>query len=206
MAIKSSILKQAVATLRRRASRGGARVAVATLLCVSGAFQSVAADRLAEASAAAAHDYFRAARIFLDLAAQGDPRAQAYLGFMYAHGEGVPQNYVVAAQWYRCAGGQGNPNAQYELGLMYDIGQGVPQDYVLAYTWLDLAVAGAGPERAHWTPVRDAVASKLSLAERLKAQTLAIEGPPPKPCLPLVAGYGGPGAGIVPPIPIPGLQ
>jgi hypothetical protein len=153
-------------------------------------FNSVAADRFrAAASAAAAHDYVRAAQIFLDLAAQGDARAQAYLGFMYAHGQGVPQNFIVAAGWYRCASHQGLPNAQYMLGLMYDKGQGVPQDYVIAYTWLTLAAAGAGPERLQWVRVRDAVASKLTLLERTQAQQLAFAGPPPQPCLPIYTGY-----------------
>ncbi len=206
MAIQEFILKKDVKKVKPPPSRRRLWIATAAL-CIAGPLQCLAADRLQEGSAAAsAHDYVRAARIFLDLAAQGDPRAQAYLGFMYAHGQGVPQNYIVAAAWYRCAGGQGVANAQYELGLMYDIGQGVPQDYVLAYTWLNLAVAGAGVERDHWTPVRDAVALKLSLAERLKAQTLAMEGPPPKPCLPIDPGYGGPAAGLFPPIPIPGLR
>ncbi len=35
------------------------------------------------------------------LAAQGDPRAQFWLGRMYAIGEGVNQDYIVAVDWYR---------------------------------------------------------------------------------------------------------
>ena len=140
-------------------------------------------------AAAAAHNYVRAAEIFLPLATAGDPRAQSYLGFMYANGQGVPQNYMVAAGWYRCAGDQGFANAQYQLGLMYDRGQGVPQDYVMAYIWLNLAVAGAGPERDHWVPIRDAVRTKLTLLERQVAQTLAFTAPPPHPCLPIQFGY-----------------
>jgi TPR repeat protein len=96
---------------------------------------------------------------------------------------------MVAAGWYRCASQQGFPAAQYMLGLMYDKGQGVPQDYVIAYALLDLAVAGAGPEREHWARIRDAVASKLSLIERVRAQQLAFEGPPGGGgCLPIVTG------------------
>jgi TPR repeat protein len=187
-----SILEQEPEKRKQKTPRRRLRAAIATLLLIVAPLQSFAADRLsAGAAAAAAHDYVRASQIFLDLAVQGDSRAQAYLGFMYAHGQGVAQNYVVAAAWYRCAGDQGVANAQYELGLMYDIGQGVPQDYVLAYTWMNLAVAGAGREREHWTLIRNALASKLSLAERLKAQTLATAGPPPQPCLPIIAGYGG---------------
>jgi uncharacterized protein len=150
----------------------------------------LAADRLRQGiGAAAAHNYVRAAEIFLPLATAGDARAQSFLGYMYAHGQGVPQNFVVAAGWYRCASNQGLASAQYMLGLMYDKGQGVPQDYVLAYVWLNLAVGGAGPERDHWLKIRDAVLSKLTLMERQTAQTLAFTAPPDAPCLPIRFGY-----------------
>jgi TPR repeat protein len=162
----------------------------AVLACVAVFSNPAAADRLRNGTRAfAAHDYVTAARIFTDLAPLGDARAQTYLGYMFAYGKGVPQNYMVAAGWYRCASQQGFPTAQYMLGLMYDKGQGVPQDYVVAYSLLDLAVAGAGPEREHWARIRDAVASKLSLFERVRAQQLAFEGPPGGGCLPIVTGY-----------------
>jgi TPR repeat protein len=122
------------------------------------------------------HDYAAAIAIFGPLAGRGDARAQTYLGFMYANGYGVPQNYIEAANWLRLASERGYARAQYALGLMYDKGHGVPQDYVQAYKWLDLAVARAtGRERDDWVRIRDAVASKLSLAQRTEAQALAIE-------------------------------
>jgi hypothetical protein len=124
-------------------------------------------------------NYARAVVIFGPLAARGDPVAQTYLGQMYAKGYGVPQNYIRAADWLHAASEQGYGLAQYWLGLMYDKGQGVPQDYVQAYKWLDLAVAGArGRERDDWARIRDAVATKLSLAQRTKAQALAAEWRP----------------------------
>jgi len=148
------------------------------------------ADKFAKAAGAyAAREYALASRMFTDLAAGGDARAQTYLGYMYANGVGVPQNFMVAAGWYRCASQQGIPRAQYMLGLMYDKGQGVPQDYVVAYALLNLAVAGAGHERERWVLIRDAVASKLSLIERNRAQQLAFEAPPGGPCLPISTGY-----------------
>ena len=160
------------------------------LVCLAIFANPAAADGLRNGIRAfAAHDYITAARIFTDLAPLGDARAQTYLGYMFANGKGVPQNHMVAAGWYRCASQQGFPAAQYLLGLMYDKGQGVPQDYVIAYALLNLAVAGAGPEREHWVRIRDAVASKLSLIERVRAQQLAFEGPPGGGCLPIVTGY-----------------
>ncbi len=150
----------------------------------------VAAETFRDGSAAyAAHNYVRAAQIFSNLAPRGDPRAQTFLGFMFASGEGVPQNFVVAAGWYRCAVRQGFPSAEYLLGLQYDKGLGVPQDYVTAYALLNLAVAGAGRERHYWVKIRDAVELKLTLVERLRSQQLAFLGPPQEPCLPIVVGY-----------------
>jgi hypothetical protein len=124
-------------------------------------------------------DYLAAARIFGPLAEAGDARAQAILGYMYAAGRGVPQNYIEAAGWYRRAGEQGHATAQYMLGLMYDKGQGVPQDYVEAYKWLDLAVGRAsGRMRDDWVRIRDAVASKLSLMQVTEGQRRALEWRP----------------------------
>jgi uncharacterized protein len=118
--------------------------------------------------------YVTAASIFLPLAEYGNARAQTYLGFMYAHGWGVPQNYEIAARWYESAARQGEAVAQYMLGLIYDKGQGVPQDYVTAYVWLNFAVAHvSAKDREYWTRVRDAVASKLSLAQLTEAQRIA---------------------------------
>jgi uncharacterized protein len=174
----------------RKPRRWRLRAMLGALVCLAIFANPAAADGLRNGIRAfAAHDYITAARIFTDLAPLGDARAQTYLGYMFANGKGVPQNYMVAAGWYRCASQQGFPAAQYLLGLMYDKGQGVPQDYVIAYALLNLAVAGAGREREHWVRIRDAVASKLSLIERVRAQQLAFEGPPGGGCLPIVTGY-----------------
>jgi TPR repeat protein len=62
----------------------------------------------------------------LQLAKQGKPGAERQLGFMYAHGIGVPHDYQEALKWYRLAANQGNADAQYNLGVMYENGQGVP--------------------------------------------------------------------------------
>jgi TPR repeat protein len=124
-------------------------------------------------------DYVAAGRVFWPLAERGDDRAQAILGYMFANGRGVPQNYIEAANWYRRASEQGNPTAQYNLGLIYDKGQGVPQDYVEAFKWLDLAVGRAsGRAREDWARIRDAVASKLSLVQLTEGQRRALEWRP----------------------------
>src|SRR6059036_188545 len=58
----------------------------------------------------------------------GDADAQVNLGQLYAKGEGVPQDFPQARQWYQKAATQGNAQAQVNLGEMYR-SEGVPQDY-----------------------------------------------------------------------------
>jgi TPR repeat protein len=107
--------------------------------------------------------------------ARGNARALGRLGFRYENGLGVPQNFVAAADLYRRAAEQGDTFAQCRLGLSYDKGHGVRQDFILAYKWLDLAGAKASPrERDFYLRLRDAVASKMSLAQVSEGQRLAL--------------------------------
>jgi len=61
-------------------------------------------------------------------AEQGNAAAQAYLGYIYALGRGVPQDAAKAAQWYQQAAAQGIAGAQCSLGLLYAAGLGVSKD------------------------------------------------------------------------------
>jgi TPR repeat protein len=107
-------------------------------------------------------------------AQSGNAAAQARLGFMYATGRGVPQNYTLACYWYRRGAEQGNAAAQHLLGLAYDKGFGVPTDYILAHMWLNLAAARTrGDTHEDNVRLRDAVAGKLSLGQLADAQQLA---------------------------------
>jgi TPR repeat protein len=54
---------------------------------------------------------------------------------MYVKGEGVPQNYPEALNWFRKAAEQGLASAQGNLGFMYLNGEGVPQNYPEALNW-----------------------------------------------------------------------
>jgi uncharacterized protein len=124
-------------------------------------------------------DYVTAAAILGPLAEQGDARAQGYLGFMYATGRGVPQNYFVAARWYHRGAEQGDPFSQYQLGLLFDKGQGVPEDWIAAHKWLNLATSRASRSvRQDWARIRDAVAYKMSLGQLAIARALATEWRP----------------------------
>jgi uncharacterized protein len=124
-------------------------------------------------------DYAEALRIWGQLADQGLAGAQFDLGFMYANGHGVPQNYEQALFWYREAADQGYAYAQDEVGSMYAKGQGVPQNYEQAYIWFDLA---ASREGGATIPIknRDEVAAKMTSAQIAEAQRLAREWKPTK--------------------------
>lgn len=121
-------------------------------------------------------NYVAAAREFIPLAHRGNSAAQAYLGFLFQYGRGVPQDYTEAAYWYRRAAEQGNDMAQYSLGLLYDKGFGVREDYVEANKWLNLATAAAPPQvRDYRSRLRDAVATKMTRGQIAEARRRALE-------------------------------
>jgi uncharacterized protein len=134
---------------------------------------------VAVASARAESAFDRRAHGVSSLARHGDAHAQTTLGFMYATGRGVPQNFELAVDWYRRAADQGDPTAQYLLGLMYDKGQGVSQDWILAHKWLILAAGKAtGQQREYYARIRDAVGFKLTPEQISEAQRLASQWRP----------------------------
>ena len=67
-------------------------------------------------------------RWFRKAAEQGEARAQAYLGYTYGAGFGVPRDDAEAVKWLRKAVEQGDAFGQANLGHMYESGRGVPQD------------------------------------------------------------------------------
>ncbi|MGH8641303.1 MAG: tetratricopeptide repeat protein [Burkholderiales bacterium] len=94
-------------------------------------------------------DFGEAARWYERLAKQGDARAQASLGLMYARGYGVPKNLETARRWWSFAAAQNDPGAQYNLGVMYFTGEGAPRDYKQAAHWLDRAAQRGHVQAQH---------------------------------------------------------
>jgi len=76
------------------------------------------------------------------LAGQRDPRAEYVLGKRYLNGDGVPQDYRAARDWFLAAADQGHIAAQGKLAALFWKGKGVQQDYGKAYYWALLAQAG----------------------------------------------------------------
>ncbi|RLA32335.1 MAG: hypothetical protein DRR03_08745, partial [Gammaproteobacteria bacterium] len=56
---------------------------------------------------------------FLGPALSGDPDAQAFIGFMLFHGEGVEQDMEEAHYWFHQAAEQGNVIAQRNLAILH---------------------------------------------------------------------------------------
>ena len=83
-------------------------------------------------------------------AEQGDVDSQFELASMYRKGEGVEQDLVEAAKWYRKAAGQEHFSAQFYLGLMHQKGEGVEQDLVEAAKWYRKAAEQGGHAAAQF--------------------------------------------------------
>ena len=84
-------------------------------------------------------------------AEQGDAWAQLSLGYMYADGEGVPQNDTEAVRWYRMAAEQGNAWAQTILGFMYATGEGVSENDAEAVRWYRMAAEQGNAWAQRWS-------------------------------------------------------
>jgi TPR repeat protein len=77
--------------------------------------------------------------IKLMAAERGDMGAQLELGLQYLHGDGVSQDYSLAAKWLGAAAENGSAVAQYEFGMMHVRAQGLEEDYETAARWISLS-------------------------------------------------------------------
>ncbi|KAG0197886.1 hypothetical protein BGX33_000252, partial [Mortierella sp. NVP41] len=79
----------------------------------------------------------------------GDPSAQNIVGDLYRLGEGVPQDFSAAMDWYYKAAEEGDAEGQYRVAQLYDYGLGVPQDFEWAMDWyLKAADQGYAPAQS----------------------------------------------------------
>lgn len=67
--------------------------------------------------------------------AQNNPNAQFYLGYLYEHGQFVPQSYTLAFQNYEAATRVHFPPAENNLASLYQHGQGVRKNIGKAFEW-----------------------------------------------------------------------
>lgn len=68
-------------------------------------------------------------------AAQNQPEAQFYLGYLYEKGKFLPQDYALAFQNYRAAALMHYGPAENNLASLYQHGQGVPKNFSQAFQW-----------------------------------------------------------------------
>ena len=68
-------------------------------------------------------------------AEQGNATAQNRLGLLYNQGQGVPQDPLLAKQWFEKSAEQGEAGAQVNLGTLYLLGQGALESDQMALFW-----------------------------------------------------------------------
>lgn len=78
--------------------------------------------------------------IFLHLAKDDCVDAMWLLGMMYYRGIGVPEDAVMAFQWFENASGLGDPDSMNLVGLMYESGIGISRNLDQAMAWYEKAV------------------------------------------------------------------
>ena len=83
--------------------------------------------------------YATALRAWLPMAEAGSTEAQNNVGYMYEEGLGVPQNYLLAMNWYRQAADSGLAEAQHNMGMLYHHGYGVAENLAEAFRWFKMA-------------------------------------------------------------------
>lgn len=88
-------------------------------------------------------DFDKAFHIWHEHAEKGDADAQAWIGAMYANGDGRDMDYGLANSWYLRAAEQGHAMAQANVGAAYYTGTGVEKNLDTAVHWLSEA-ADAG--------------------------------------------------------------
>ena len=110
---------------------------VASVIFVMSSAVTVAAGSLEDGHAAfQRNEYVTAFRLLRPLASSGNASAQFEIGYMYAHGFGVPKNVSEGLRWFGLAAEQGYPDAESSLGFAYYFGEGVLSNYRVAAKWL----------------------------------------------------------------------
>jgi TPR repeat protein/transglutaminase-like putative cysteine protease len=111
------------------------------------------------------------------LADKGHPKAEAYMGYMYEDGLGVPMDLREAARWYRLAAEQGDSYSQTRLGYLHEKGLGVARDDALAAQWYAKSAAAGDKMGQSWlgTMYRDGRGVERNYKEAEKWLSRAAE-------------------------------
>ena len=122
--------------------------------------------------------YATALRAWMPMAESGNAEAQNNVGYMYEEGLGVPQNYLLAMNWYRQAADGGLSEAQHNMGMLYHHGYGVAENLGEAFRWFKMAadqdlaeseyMLGLAYENGEGTELNYAEAKRLFLSAARK--------------------------------------
>ena len=116
-----------------------ATMLLALILITALGSNSALADFESGRAAYEAGDFRGAREQWLSLAEAGDANAQAALGSLHIHGEGVPVDFREALKWTQLAANQGDVTGQFNMGSMHAGGLGVEKDFGEAARWFHLA-------------------------------------------------------------------
>ncbi len=93
---------------------------------------------------------------FVKQAGRGDTLAMISLGLAYHQGEGVPQDYAKAMDWYLKAYAKKDGDALNNIGVMYRDGLGVSKNEKVAYLlFLAVHMEGLGTEATQYRAGRN---------------------------------------------------
>lgn len=95
-------------------------------------------------------DWAAALREFLPHAAEGDPRAQVHVGYLYANGLGTAEDAAEAAFWWDQAAAAGDPDGQFFLAGLYFDGVGLLRDREMAAFWYRAAAEQGDPDAQYY--------------------------------------------------------
>jgi len=112
---------------------------------------------------------------FDNLAREGNPFAQYYLGMMHERGLGTSVDTAESRKWFEKAAAGGVAAAMEKLADFYRDGRNITASPVMAYALLDLAAADRGilpQNRERILGKRQQLAENLSAAERGQAEKL----------------------------------
>lgn len=87
-------------------------------------------------------DFVNARALCRPPAEMGDSNAQYKLGEMYKNGDGGPEDYFIAIEWFRKSASKGNINAEEKMGDMHKNGWGTPQSDEIAVMWYRKSAEG----------------------------------------------------------------
>ena len=92
-----------------------------------------------------AGDFVTAKTFWLPLAELGNSEAQAWIGSLYANGDGVEVDDSEAFEWYLKSASGGNVQAQSNVGAMYAMGNGVEKNTKEAIHWFEQSADAGDP-------------------------------------------------------------